>query len=68
MKQSVKQVIACIRYRLRYGIWPSRLQRLYMRGDPTGEVARVADAIYQEIKRLEADDNETSGNGNATDN
>jgi|HubBroStandDraft_3_1064219.scaffolds.fasta_scaffold731467_3 hypothetical protein len=29
--------------------WPSRLQRLFMQGDPTGEVARISAAIRGEL-------------------
>lgn len=42
--------LAYIRYKLSYGTWPSRLQRLYMQGDPTGEVRRTADAWLKEIE------------------
>lgn len=45
---------AYLRYRIKHGYWPSRLQRLYMRGDPTGECRRIADQILRE---LEAEDN-----------
>jgi hypothetical protein len=49
-------ILAYISYALRYRTWPSRLQRLHMQGDPTGEVRRVADQIIAEI---EADDQST---------
>lgn len=43
-------ILAYLRYALRYRAWPSRLQRLHMQGDPTGEVKRVADQIIREIE------------------
>jgi hypothetical protein len=43
-------IFAYIRYALRYRTWPSRLQRLHMQGDPTGEVRRIADQIIAEIE------------------
>jgi hypothetical protein len=46
-------IIAYIRYALRYRGWPSRLQRLHMQGDPTGEVRRVADEIIRQIESEE---------------
>jgi hypothetical protein len=45
--------LAYLGYRLRYKSWPSRLQRLYMQGDPTGEVKAVADAVLAEIREGE---------------
>lgn len=42
--------LAYVRYRLSSGRWPSRLQRLYMQSDPTGEVRRISDAILKELR------------------
>lgn len=39
-----------IRYLIRERHWPSRLQRLFMQGDPTGEVQATADAIIRQMK------------------
>jgi hypothetical protein len=57
---TVKLWLSCLRYRRRAGRWPSRLQRLYMQGDPTGEVRATADAILAEIRA--EDENNEGGN------
>jgi hypothetical protein len=47
---TVKLWLSCLRYWRQNRRWPSRLQRLYMQGDPAGEVRAVADAILEEIR------------------
>jgi hypothetical protein len=54
---TVKLWLSYLRYWRWTGQWPSRLQRLYMQGDPTGEVRATADAILTEI-RTEDENNE----------
>lgn len=45
--------LAYLRYAVRWHCWPSRLQRLYMQGDPTGEVRRTADEILRQLREEE---------------
>jgi len=48
--------LSYIRYAIRYRQWPGRIQRLYMQGDPTGEVKALADSIFREIREIEEND------------
>lgn len=42
--------LAYLRYAIRWHHWPSRIQRLFMQGDPNGEVQATADAIILQMK------------------
>jgi hypothetical protein len=57
---TVKLWLSYLRYWRWTGQWPSRLQRLYMQGDPTGEVRAISDAVLAEIRA--EDENNEGGN------
>jgi hypothetical protein len=46
-------LLAYIGYWRKYQTWPSRMQRLHMQGDPTGEVRRFADQVLAELREEE---------------